>query len=203
MPRLPRAQIALPILAFAGATAYGWASAYSGILILGRRDGNDSFLPAALPLLGVGFLAMIGAVIASLITKKSRLLVIPIVAVGFASATYLAQKPRDEDWIARFSEIRTPLSNERERLRAEISRLKPGESSQTPSQLEWAEKGRVLIGKTEDGSGWVFFPQYTFGIDNTIGYLWSDGAQAPEQTAFESVHRSVPIEKGWFLVFTT
>lgn len=63
--------------------------------------------------------------------------------------------------------------------------------------------GELARYRDAEGTTWYLFPQFLMGIDNGIGFAWSEKGTPPPQRAMSSIVRTKPLGEGWYLFWLT
>jgi hypothetical protein len=66
-----------------------------------------------------------------------------------------------------------------------------------------SEGGFVYVHRDESGGLWAAFPIVTYGIDDSVGYVWSRSGEPPPEAAYPQLVRWSYYRAGWYMFWST
>jgi hypothetical protein len=78
------------------------------------------------------------------------------------------------------------------------------ESIELPQSLrELSDLDYAYLTADDEGSRYFSYSVFTAGIDNSVGFCWSESGKPPGRRAFPEIVSSKPLGGGWFLFRST
>lgn len=184
------------------------------ILCMLPLSGFQPFFARAFPegVWMVPFMGMLCGLIAVILLpialRQRRPVLIPSLLLLLYGATFfyaMRGEKAEAAWVNEFHANLAPLEKAVQYAkRRPFTRGKSNDSFPLTRELGYLSMNEKFYRyRSPEGEDWYLFPQFMTGIDNGVGFAWSETGKPPPRMSFYEVVRTRPLAYGWFMFWTT